>query len=209
MELIAVQPPGREDRIRETPLSSIAAMVTEAARSISRFANQPYCLFGHSMGALIAFETARQLRTDGYSSPTHLFVSARRAPHCPERSTPIHHLADAELLEELRRRWNGIPSAILREPELVKLLLPGLRADLTAIEQYIHNLGDRLDCPVSVFGGENDRGVGRDDLLAWQRHTSGSFRLRMIPGDHFYIRDHRQEVVRAIIEDLRPYLSSR
>jgi medium-chain acyl-[acyl-carrier-protein] hydrolase len=209
IELIAVQPPGRESRVRETPLSSLDAIASGATQAIRVYANGPYCLFGHSMGALAAFEVARKLRAEGYPPPVHLFVSARRAPHCPSELDPVHHLGDAELIEELRRRWGGIPDQVLREPELINMLLPGLRADLTAVEKYTHRQGERLDCPISVFGGEHDKTVAFEDLLAWHAHTRGTFRLRMIAGDHFFIRSHRQQIVDAVGEDLAPFLNAR
>jgi medium-chain acyl-[acyl-carrier-protein] hydrolase len=119
----------------------------------------------------------------------------------------LHDLSDSELIEELSRRWgDGIPSAVLQEPEILQLLLPGLRADLAAIESYTHVEGERLDCPISVFAGESDRTFDRNDLQAWEELTTGAFRLRMFPGNHFFIRTEHQKVIRAVIEDLLPVL---
>ena len=109
-------------------------------------------------------------------------------------------------MDELRRRWDGIPAEIMREQELLNMLLPGLRADVTAIENYVFVDGEPLKCPMSVFGGEGDPSVAQQELQAWQRQTSGPFQLRMMSGNHFFIRDQHGTVIDAIQEDLRPTL---
>jgi medium-chain acyl-[acyl-carrier-protein] hydrolase len=210
IELLGVQLPGREQRIRERPFDRLSAIVPVAADAIRRHLEEPYALFGYSMGALIAFEVTRYLRAEGCPGPVHLFAAARRAPHRPDRLPKIHDLPEPELIEELRRRWgDGIPSAVLREPELLQLLLPGLRADLAVIETYRHIEGERLECPISVFGGEDDKTLSRDDVQAWEELTNGPFRLRMFPGNHFFIRSRYLEVLQAVLEDLLPIVGGR
>ncbi|MBZ5569138.1 MAG: alpha/beta fold hydrolase [Acidobacteriia bacterium] len=209
IELLAVQLPGREDRIREKPFNRLSDIVPLAAQAIRPLVRGPYAFFGHSMGALIAFEVTRYLRAEAFPGPAQLFVSARRAPPRPERLARIHHLPEAEFLAALRRRWNGIPPAVLREPELLQLVLPSLRADMAVIETYTYTNGERLDSPISVFGAENDKGVDRDDLQAWGELTNGFFRLRMFPGDHFFIRSQYRKVARAVSEDFLAVLDDR
>ena len=206
IELQVVQLPGRETRIQEKPRNQIGAIVPFVAEAIRERVDRSYAFFGHSMGALIAFEVARHLRKAAFPGPVHLFASARRAPQCPDHFPEIHHLPDVEFLEALRRRWNGIPAAVLREPELLQLLLSSLRADVAVIENYSYLDDQRLTCPISVFGGEDDSSIERNDLLSWSELSSGPFRLRMFPGNHFFIRTQCQEVVRAVIEDLLPTL---
>lgn len=206
IELQVVQLPGRENRTRERPLDQISAIVPLVADAIRAGVDRAYALFGHSMGALIAFEVARHLRAAGFPGPVHLFASARRAPHRLDCRAEIRHLPDAEFLESLRRRWNGIPAAVLREPELLQLLMSSLRADVAVIETYTYINGESLTCPISVYGGEDDSSIERDELLSWREMTSGAFRLRMFPGDHFFIRAQHQKVIRAVVEDLLPVL---
>jgi len=206
IELQVVQLPGRENRAREKPLDQISAIVPLVAAAIRARVDRAYAFFGHSMGALIAFEVARHFRTAGFPGPVHLFASARRAPHRRDRLPDFHHLPDVEFLEALRRRWNGIPAAVLREPELLQLLMSSLRADVAVIETYTYVDGESLTCPISVYGGEDDSTIERDDLLSWREMTSSLFRLRMFPGNHFFIRTQHQEVIRAVIEDLLPIL---
>jgi medium-chain acyl-[acyl-carrier-protein] hydrolase len=204
--LVAVQLPGREQRLREPPCDRLSALVPQVAAAIGQL-RSPYAFFGHSMGALIAFEVTRYLRAEACAGPVHLFASARTAPHHPESLPDWRDFSDAELLKELNRRWgDGIPSAILQEPEMLQLLLPGLKADLAVVESYRHVEGKRLDCPISVFGGESDSSVDRNDLQAWKELTTGAFRLRTVPGNHFFIRSQHQQVLQAILEDVFPIL---
>ncbi|MBP2687190.1 MAG: gramicidin dehydrogenase [Deltaproteobacteria bacterium] len=202
IEMVGVQLPGREGRIREEPFDRLSRIVPEAARFIRNDLDRPYAIFGHSLGALIGFEVARCLRREGAPDPVHLFLSARRAPPRPDPLPEIHGLPDAEFLEEIQRRWDGIPSAVLREAELLQLLLPALRADVAVLETYTHLQGEPLDCPISVFGGENDRNIGREDLLGWRGHTRGDFRLRLLPGGHFFIRTQQQALLEAMSDDI-------
>lgn len=206
IEVVGVQLPGREGRIREKPFESLQRLVLEAAKSIRPYLDRPYSFFGHSMGALIGFELARYLRQEGAPTPAHLFVSARRAPRRPDSLSKIYGLPDAEFIAEIGRRWGGIPSAVLREAELLQLLLPTLRADVAVLETYIHAEGASVDCPISVFGGTGDANITRDDLLAWRDHTRGAFRLRMFPGDHFFLRGRQRDIQNAVVEDLLPVL---
>jgi medium-chain acyl-[acyl-carrier-protein] hydrolase len=206
IEVVGVQLPGREGRIREKPFESLQRIVQEAAKSIRPYLDRPYSFFGHSMGALIGFELARYLRQEGAPTPAHLFVSARRAPRRPDSLSKIYGLPDAEFIAEIGRRWGGIPSAVLREAELLQLLLPTLRADVAVLETYIHAVGASVDCPISVFGGTGDANITRDDLLAWRDHTRGAFRLRMFPGDHFFLRGRQRDIQNAVVEDLLPLL---
>jgi medium-chain acyl-[acyl-carrier-protein] hydrolase len=201
VELLAVQLPGREQRLHEPPFDRLSALVPLAAAAVRHLQN-PYAFFGHSMGALVAFEVTRYLRHESCTGPVHLFASARRAPHYPDRLPHLHDLFDSEFIEELNSRWeDGIPSAVLREPEILQFLLPRLRADLTAIECYKHVEGERLDCPISVFGGEGDRSLDLNELQAWKELTTGTFRLRMFPGNHFFVRGQHKQVLQAILED--------
>lgn len=208
IELIAAQLPGRENRFQEAPLRTIRAMVDGLAEAIRPYAHEPYAFFGHSMGAIIAFELAGRFRADGLRGPSHLFASARPAPHCPYRLRPIHNVPDDEFLEQIRRRWgNGIPPAILQDPEFLELFVPVLKADVAAIETYTHSRDGHLDCPITAFGGDEDQSVSRDDLCAWRLYTSGPFRQVMLPGGHFFLREQQHAVGQAVLEAMAAVLA--
>jgi medium-chain acyl-[acyl-carrier-protein] hydrolase len=141
--------------------------------------------------------------------PAHLFVGAHRAPQLPNPHPEMRHLSDAEFVEETRRRYDGIPQAVLDNPELLELMLPCLRADFHAYETYAHVEGEPLTCPLSVFGGEQDTYVTAPELAGWREQTSGTFRLRMTSGNHFFLQTHRPTLLAGIREDLAGVVEAR
>ena len=194
VEVCAIQLPGRESRLLEEPYRDIPAIVQALATAIVPFFDRPYAFFGHSMGSLVAFELARELRRQHRAGPMHLVVSGHRAPRFASRRRAIHALPQAELIDELRR-LNGTPEEVLRDPELMSMLLPTLRADFSACEQYTYADEAPLTCPISAFGGLQDPRVAHDDLSAWREQTTDRFVLRMLPGDHFFLRAGTSKVL--------------
>jgi medium-chain acyl-[acyl-carrier-protein] hydrolase len=168
---------------------------------LSPYLTMPCAFFGHSMGALISFELARYLAEQMHVVPAHLFVSAHRAPHLPGRRSLLHTLPDAAVLQELQR-FQGASAVAFEEEELMELMLPALRADFTLCETYRYTRKSPLACPISVFGGRNDRDIGYAELAAWREQTSQGFALRLLPGDHFFLHRQRAAVLQAISEDL-------
>lgn len=203
IEVYPIQLPGREGRWREPPLSQISVLVPTLSEALRPLLDPPYAFFGHSMGAFIAFELTRQLRRENRPGPAALIVSAARAPQIPDPDPPLHLLSAEQLLEDLRR-FDDIPQELLDYPELVSLLLPTLRADLTMCETYVYNDEPPLACPLSVYGGEHDVKVALEHLATWNVQTSGDFQLRVFPGNHFFLlKEARAAVIEALREDLR------
>jgi len=163
--------------------------------------NLPYVFFGHSLGALIGFELACQLRRQNSTDPVHLFVSGRRAPQIPDPNPPIHQLPEAEFIDELRR-FDGTPEEVLKHPELMEIFLPVLRADFALLETYEYTSEKPLDCPITAFGGLQDRKATREELAAWRDQTHGDFRLQLFPGDHFFLHSVQPILLQAIAQDL-------
>lgn len=207
IEVCSIQLPGRESRLREPAFTDMTTLVTTLAQVLKPFLNQPFAFFGHSMGALIAFELARHLRHTQQAELAHLLVSARPAPQLPggaddRPDTPLHQLPDAQFIDALITRYNAIPDTILKEPELLKLLIPSVRADFTLLETYQWTESAPLDCPISAFGGISDPIVPEADMQLWREHTRSSFKLRMFPGDHFYLRTAQSTLLQAVNQDL-------
>jgi medium-chain acyl-[acyl-carrier-protein] hydrolase len=148
--------------------------------------DRPFALFGHSMGSLVAFQVARQLRRDFDRLPAHLMVSAFRSPQAPPMKR-IHELADGDFIRELRETYDGIPDQLLGEPEVLSLMLPIVRADLTVASSHEYVAEPPLGCPVTAFGGLDDRWVDEQQLAEWCVQTSAGFRLRLLPGNHYYL----------------------
>jgi surfactin synthase thioesterase subunit len=197
IEVFPIQLPGRENRLAELAFDDLAALVKALGGAIRPYLTTPFALFGHSMGALIAYELARELTAHRGPAPVHLFVSACRAPHLPGREQRRHSLSDAQLISELRR-LGGTPDEVLRHPELLQVLLPVLRADFTMIDTYVHDAEPQLDCPVTVFGALQDPSVSREELALWRSVTRAQFDLQVFPGDHFYVRNSPPYLLNAI-----------
>lgn len=206
VEFIPVQLPGRENRLRDTAYDQVAPLVATLAEVLWPYLTPPFAFFGHSMGALIAFELTRHLRREFGISPAHLFISGHRAPHLHNPFPALHKLPDPNFVQELQNRYGGIPEVILKDPELLQTFLPVLRADLKLVESYAY-LDDRpLDCPLSVFGGLQDTVVSQHEIAAWRRQTFGKFTVRMFPGDHFFVQKSQAQLVGAIAQDLTRHL---
>jgi medium-chain acyl-[acyl-carrier-protein] hydrolase len=182
-------------------------LVEALAEGLHPYVDVPFALFGHSLGAWVGFDLARVLRRRYQVSPVRLFVSARRAPHLPNPLVPMHHLPEAQFVQELDRRYNAIPDVIRNDRELLDLYLPIIRADLAVLETYVWADDDPLDCPISVFGGLQDTGVPREALDAWRMHTARYFELVMFEGDHFFHQSARASVVQVIGDTLQESLA--
>ena len=201
VEVCPVQLPGRESRLREAPFTRPEPLIQAVAEALQPHFDMPFVFFGHSMGGMISFELTRELRRRGRRQPLHIFTAGRRAPEVPPRETPIHDLPEAEFIEELRK-LKGTPEEVLQHAELMKLLSPVLRADFAVNETYTYTEEEPLAMGISAFGGLADDEVTREDLEAWRKHTRGRFRLRMLPGDHFFLHSARDLITEAVARDL-------
>jgi len=193
--------PGRESRIRELPYRRIEQLLDPLAAALLPHLDRPYALFGHSLGSIIAYEVARRLSAGG-SGPACLLVSGRRAPTLPSTRRQFSALPEDEFVAAVAT-LNGTPPEVLRQPQLLRLLLPALRADFELNETYRPLPGPVLRCPLGAYLGAADPEVDPAELLGWHRETAGEFTLRMFPGDHFYLRDGRPEVLAAVRHDLQ------
>ena len=207
LEVCAVQLPARESRFREPPLTSIDAAVAALLPVVRRYLDLPFAFFGHSMGALLATELTAALADAGDPLPQHLFVSARRPPDLADPDSPLGGLSDLEFVAEINRRYGGIPAEVMQDAEMMALLLPSLRADIVALENHVPKRPTRITVPLSVFGGTLDPRVPRAHLEAWRTAAAAGFRLRMFPGDHFYINTCRADVLAEVQAILAPALS--
>jgi surfactin synthase thioesterase subunit len=202
VEVVPIQLPGRESRFCEPAIDSVEVLADQLVEGISGYLDRPFALFGHSMGAFIAFELARRLRRLGLE-PVHFFAAGCRAPHLPNRSRNRHVLSDSQFLAALRE-LKGIPPDLLENAEFMDLLLPMIRSDFKLAETYRFRPQPPLCCPVSAFGGLADDEVSEGDLVAWSHHTSGPVDVHLLSGDHFFVNSSRA----ALLQHLSSKISS-
>ena len=201
IEVCPVLLPGREMRLAEASCESAESLVAELVRWMTPLLKEPYALFGHSMGALLAYEWARQARAAGLPAPRVLFVSGRGAPHRPFPHRRLHQLEDDAFVEALRLRYGGIPDGLLSEPDLREVFLPILRADLTVVETYDPGEFAQLDCPILAVAGSEDANVSDADLAAWGELTDARAGSMRLPGDHFYhLGSGQQALLASMVE---------
>jgi medium-chain acyl-[acyl-carrier-protein] hydrolase len=200
IQVVPVQLPGRETRIREPLVRSVPALAETLTADIAPLIDRPFALFGYSFGSLLAFETARLLRKRGLA-PDHLLVAALSAPQHPRSARRIHDLPTAEFAEEIRQ-LKGTPDSVLKHPELLELVLPKIQADFCAYETYTYRPEPPLACGISAMGGASDGSLSQAGLRAWSQHTTGEFSVQMFPGDHFFIHSACGILTWAILKDL-------
>lgn len=205
IEVCPVELPGRLTRMKSAPFTQMQPLVSALAPIILPFLDKPFAFFGHSMGGLVCFELARQLRKDYNINPSHLFVSARRAPQIPSEKPPIHALPENELKEELRR-LNGTPASVLASSELMEIMIPILRADFSVLETYVYSDESPLECPITAFGGLEDKEATKLELSAWQKQTKAAYQLHVLPGDHFFIHSFQSLLLQTLAQGLQKIL---
>ena len=202
VEVLAVQYPGRQDRLNEpcaTTADEVVDAVLHALAEPEHIDPRPLALFGHSMGAVLAFETARLMECAG-TRPAALFVSARQGPSLPWPLPGMPKLYDADsarILDELRL-LGGSAAELLDSPEIMDYVLPALRADYRLLHKYAYKQAELLECPVIGLAGADDPRVPSDGVRAWERETRGSFAYHVLPGGHFYIEDELPRVTEII-----------
>jgi medium-chain acyl-[acyl-carrier-protein] hydrolase len=207
VEVVAVQPPGREGRLSEAPIGDLSRLVEAMHRELRPHFDKPFAFFGHSNGGLMAFELARALRREGGPMPLQLFASGRPAPQLELDDPPIHALPHDEFIQQLRR-FAGTPEEILANEEIMELIMPLLRADFALGETYRYVPEPPLDLPISAYGGERDAEVSPAQVEAWREQTTARFHLRMFPGDHFFINGDRTLVLAELSRELRMLLAA-
>lgn len=206
LEVCPVQLPGQGSRLREQPHTRVESLVSVLADVLQPQMDVPFAFWGYSMGALICFELARELRRRGQSLPRQLFIAARRAPQLSATEFPLHDLPEAAFIREVQRRYNGIPAILLQEADMLALFLPVLRANFEMIETYVYESGDPLPCPITAFGGLQDPTVNAGQLDSWREQTSSTFKYRMYPGDHFFLQQHQAVVLQMVSQDMTAFL---
>jgi surfactin synthase thioesterase subunit len=201
VDVQAAQLPGRAWRLREPVVTDLRTLADQIVHAFLPLTDIPFGIFGHSMGAWLGMLVARRLEARGLA-PLFLMASGRQAPSLGCTQPPLRHLDDGAFVDQLSASYGGIPEEVFQDPELLALLLPGVRADVTALETYVHTPGPTLACPLVALGGESDPMVPVRYLAPWATETTGPFEVQTFPGGHFYF----QEDVSAVVGHLERWL---
>ncbi|GAA1918673.1 alpha/beta fold hydrolase [Streptomyces durmitorensis] len=201
VEVLSVQYPGRHERHGDPLVADIATLADKIADALMPYTDRPYALFGHSMGAIVGFEVARRMEDAG-RGPVELFASASRAPSVERRGEMWHRAPDAEFVARVQS-MGGAGSELLDDPDIRNMLLPALRNDYRAIEQYEYRAQPPLACPLTAFAGADDPRVDVDQVRSWAHHTTGPFTAEVHPGGHFYLADRREAVLDTVTGHLQ------
>ncbi len=203
IELCAIQLPGRGARFREPPCTSFSGLIDTLAEILVQKQAEtpplPFAFYGHSLGALVAFELARHCCSKGLGQvlPQHLIVSGCNAPPLREKSKRLHELPDEELIDRLRD-YNGTPAEILENRELMRLLLPAIRADFALGADYHFQEASPLPIPITALSGRRDAHVQPDGIRRWSALTALGYHEHWFEGDHFFINEERPSVLECL-----------
>ena len=198
-----VRLPGRESRLSEAPFLRMPHLVEALVEAIRPYTAQPFSFFGHSMGAGVAFELARALRRLDLPAPRrHLRLRRTRAPQFRRNWSPPPDPSDSALLDELRR-LEGVPPEVLDNPEVLRVVLPSLRADAALYRNYVYEAEPPLSCSLHVYGGTDDPNITREHLQGWNEQTTAACTLRLFPGGHFFLQTAQADFLAALAADLQ------
>lgn len=200
-EICAIELPGRGARRPEEPRHHLAELAGELGRAIAAEACMPFAFFGHSLGGLLAFETARYCQLNGLATPVHLFASGCAAPQHRNLSRGISDMPTAELITVLKD-YNRTPPEVLANAELMEIVLPAIRADFAMAEKYVYIPASPLPMPITVLAGTQDKGMSPAQAEAWARETTAQCRVQFFEGGHFFLDDHLPAVSECILSDL-------
>ena len=200
VDVMPVQPPGRETRMQETPHRDMASLIDAMWPAIAPWCNAPYAVYGHSMGAHVAYALVRRLHHLGCALPLMLIVSGARAPHLPARQPLLCELDDDALLAAIELRYGARFEPEVRE--LLLMTLPTLRADLSVVETQDARPPTPLPVPLLMLAGASDASVPLSDARQWERHTSEHFELKLFSGGHFFPNTQRDAVVHCVARAL-------
>lgn len=206
IEVSPAQLPGRGPRLREPSFVSLPDLVKALTTAIIPLLDRPFAFFGHSMGAVIAFELARSVRQGLSCEPEVLCVSGHRAPQAPNDKPPSYNLPNDEFIAELQR-IDGTPREVLEHTDLMEIVVPVLRADFQLIQTYQYEAGAPLTCPIAAYGGLEDDEVPRELLSMWRGQTTSGFALHMLPGDHFFLRSSQTLLLEMLARQLQETLA--
>ena len=196
IEVLAVQLPGRANRLAEQPYDDMNSLIAALLPNFLEYIDRPYVMFGHSLGSRIAFQLMVECRNQQRRMPEHFFASGSRAAHRPCSDNSLHGLNDDQLKKKLFS-LNGTPTAILENDEMMRLCMPFLRADFKIAGNYRAQV-EKINCPVTVFGGYEDPDISQADLWEWAALFAKTEDVHLFRGGHFFVETHQDSVLEKV-----------
>lgn len=197
IELVTVQMPARNNRLFDKPIDDIKQLSLDISHALKSINDKPYIIFGHSLGALVGFEVIHQLMKQQLKLPEHFIISARRAPQVIKKDFDINNATNDEFIQYIKS-LQGSDEKLFKNPKIMKLLLPMLKADFSMALNYQFEQPQKLPVPITAFGGKNDNSTKTKDLLAWQEQSEPPINTVLFEGGHFFINDNTQLIIQSI-----------
>jgi medium-chain acyl-[acyl-carrier-protein] hydrolase len=208
LSLVRAQLPGRDDLAAVTPIEQAEMFAPKYLTALRQLGDHPVILYGHSLGAILAFDLARGMRRLGLRPPIALCVSGRRAPSLALSHAPLWSMPDDTLIA-LMRRMGGPMVDVFDNPRWRNNVFPLMRADLAVSDRYSYVAEAPLDCPIVAFHGVDDPVVKAQEVMVWGAETAGDFRFIPLAGRHFFEVTEQQRIVETIAAEAETYLFSR
>ena len=203
LEVSGCELPGHGARLTESPLDDQDAAALEIANTLEPLLDRPYALFGHCLGAALAYEATRILRERGKAQPVRLFSSGARGPHLGIPIADVESMEDDEFIEHMHEAYSA-PIEFLRHPEMRPLFLPMVRADARMTQRYRYTPGPPVSYPITAVAGETDPDVQMDHLEGWRQHTGSAVTTRIYPGNHFFFLESAPRLLADFAGELEP-----
>lgn len=197
IEMIAIQLPGRETRFTEKLINKLDEILENLSEGFNALKETPFFLFGHSLGGLLAYEFAKKVYENYSISPKHLIISARKAPHMPNRMQGLSTLRDESLKEKLKL-YDGVDDKILHNEELLDIFLPIIRSDFSISEMYNNPEILPLPCNITHLSGKDDQTINQQEIMEWKKYTTRNFKSLTFNGGHFFIKNNQNDIIRYI-----------
>lgn len=208
IDVCAIEPPGRFPRRKERSIDDVFEFARALRPALDPYLDVPFAIFGYSLGALMAFEVAREIRRHRKLEPVHLFAAAQKAPHMPYRMRAISREPKLSFVREIEERYGALEPLVKEDPETLDMVVEIMRADLGMLENYRYLEEEPFRCPMIAIGGKDDLGVFPEELEGWRIHTKGAFRAHWCPGSHFFLRNHGHELRRLVRDAMQPPLGA-
>jgi surfactin synthase thioesterase subunit len=201
VRVLPIDLPGHGRRMGEPLMRDIWQIIEDVFQQIRNHINEPYAIYGHSMGTLMGYLVTQKIAKQGLPAPLHLFFSGRYAPSVLSKERDFHLLPRDEFIRRVME-YGGMPAEVMREQELMDLFVPIMQADFEAVSTYRYEASAPFQTPITVMSGLSDETTTYEEASKWQEVTTGDVTVKQFPGGHFFIFDHLPEIGKIVSQRL-------